>query len=70
MITRFVYNDYLASGLPPGVINIVFGVGPRAGEALVKHPDVPLVSFTGGTVTAKRIREVCAPHCKKFSLEV
>uniref|UniRef100_A0A8W8NTL7 Aldehyde dehydrogenase domain-containing protein n=1 Tax=Magallana gigas TaxID=29159 RepID=A0A8W8NTL7_MAGGI len=33
-------------------------------------PDVPLVSFTGGTVTAKRIREVCAPHCKKFSLEL
>ncbi|XP_052674330.1 2-aminomuconic semialdehyde dehydrogenase-like [Crassostrea angulata] len=58
------------AGVPPGVINIVFGVGPRAGEALVKHPDVPLVSFTGGTVTAKRIREVCAPHCKKFSLEL
>lgn len=60
----------LITGVPPGVINIVFGVGPRAGEALVKHPDVPLVSFTGGTVTAKRIREVAAPYCKKFSLEV
>ena len=61
---------FFLTGVPPGVINIVFGVGPRAGEALVKHPDVPLVSFTGGTVTAKRIREVAAPYCKKFSLEV
>ncbi|XP_062599269.1 2-aminomuconic semialdehyde dehydrogenase-like [Saccostrea cucullata] len=58
------------AGVPPGVINIVFGVGPRAGEALVKHPDVPLISFTGGTVTAKRIREAAAPYCKKFSLEL
>ncbi|XP_055997968.1 2-aminomuconic semialdehyde dehydrogenase-like [Ostrea edulis] len=58
------------AGVPPGVINIVFGVGPRAGEALVKHPDVPLISFTGGTVTAKKIREVAAPYCKKFSLEL
>ncbi|XP_061181461.1 2-aminomuconic semialdehyde dehydrogenase-like [Saccostrea echinata] len=58
------------AGVPPGVINIVFGVGPQAGEALVKHPDVPLISFTGGTVTAKKIREAAAPYCKKFSLEL
>lgn len=49
---------------------MVFGVGPKAGEALVKHPDVPLVSFTGGTVTAKRLRASAAPFCKKLSLEV
>jgi len=37
------------AGLPPGVCNMVFGRGPTAGAALVKHPDVPLISFTGGS---------------------
>ncbi|KAJ8321717.1 hypothetical protein KUTeg_000188 [Tegillarca granosa] len=44
------------AGLPAGVINMVFGVGPKAGEVIVKHPDVPLISFTGGTATAKKLR--------------
>ena len=57
-------------GLPPGVINLVFGTGPRAGEAIVKHPDVPVVSFTGGTVTAVKLRLAAAPFSKKLSLEV
>ncbi|XP_018412442.1 PREDICTED: aldehyde dehydrogenase family 8 member A1 isoform X3 [Nanorana parkeri] len=58
------------AGVPPGVINIVFGTGPKAGEALVCHPDVPLISFTGSTVTAQRIIEKSAPYCKKLSLEL
>ncbi|XP_056150846.1 2-aminomuconic semialdehyde dehydrogenase [Lampris incognitus] len=58
------------AGVPPGVINIVFGTGPRAGDALVGHPDVPLVSFTGSTATAQRITERSAPYCKKLSLEL
>ncbi|XP_033847001.1 2-aminomuconic semialdehyde dehydrogenase [Periophthalmus magnuspinnatus] len=58
------------AGVPPGVVNIVFGTGPRAGDALVGHPDVPLVSFTGSTLTAQRITERSAPHCKKLSLEL
>ncbi|XP_021378179.1 aldehyde dehydrogenase family 8 member A1-like [Mizuhopecten yessoensis] len=62
-----IFNE---AGVPPGVINLVFGVGPKAGEALVVHPDVPLVSFTGGTVTAKRLRMSAAPFCKKLSLEL
>ncbi|XP_014352049.1 2-aminomuconic semialdehyde dehydrogenase-like [Latimeria chalumnae] len=58
------------AGIPPGVVNIVFGTGPKAGEALVSHPDVPLISFTGSTVTAQRITEKSAPHFKKLSLEL
>ncbi|XP_041418888.1 2-aminomuconic semialdehyde dehydrogenase [Xenopus laevis] len=58
------------AGVPPGVVNIVFGTGPRAGEALVCHPDVPIISFTGSTMTAQRIIEKSAPYCKKLSLEL
>ena len=52
------------------MINFVFGLGPRAGEAIVKHPRVPIVSFTGGTVTAVKLRQAAAPFSKKLSLEV
>uniref|UniRef100_A0A673FIX2 2-aminomuconic semialdehyde dehydrogenase n=1 Tax=Sinocyclocheilus rhinocerous TaxID=307959 RepID=A0A673FIX2_9TELE len=58
------------AGFPPGVINVVFGTGPRAGDALVSHPDVPLISFTGSTATARLITERSAPYCKKLSLEL
>ncbi|XP_025238866.1 aldehyde dehydrogenase family 8 member A1 isoform X2 [Theropithecus gelada] len=57
-------------GVPPGVVNIVFGTGPRVGEALVSHPEVPLISFTGSQPTAERITQLSAPHCKKLSLEL
>lgn len=57
-------------GVPPGVVNIVFGTGPRAGSALVGHPEVPLISFTGSTTTARIITELSAPYCKKLSLEL
>ena len=59
-----------SSGVPPGVVNIVFGTGPRAGEALVTHPDVPIISFTGSTLVGKHIQAVSAPYIKKLSLEV
>uniref|UniRef100_A0A8C0MIU7 Aldehyde dehydrogenase 8 family member A1 n=1 Tax=Canis lupus familiaris TaxID=9615 RepID=A0A8C0MIU7_CANLF len=58
------------AGVPPGVVNIVFGTGPRVGEALVAHPEVPLISFTGSQPTAERIIHLSAPHCKKLSLEL
>lgn len=67
------YSDlcaFLPSGVPPGVVNVVFGTGAKAGEALVCHPDVPLISFTGSTLTAQRITEKSAPHCKRLSLEL
>lgn len=57
-------------GVPPGVCNFVFGYGSTAGAALVSHPNVPLISFTGGTVTAKAIIQASAPHYKKLSLEL
>ena len=68
----FIQHEYcsLFIGLPPGVINFVFGLGPKAGDAIVKHPRVPIVSFTGGTVTAVKLRQAAAPYSKKLSLEV
>jgi aminomuconate-semialdehyde/2-hydroxymuconate-6-semialdehyde dehydrogenase len=56
--------------LPAGVVNMVFGTGPSAGAALVKHPDVPLISFTGGTETGKKIATDAAAFSKKLSLEL
>lgn len=56
--------------LPAGVLNIVHGTGPKAGQAIVEHPEVKAISFTGGTVTGKRIASVAAPMFKKLSLEL
>ncbi|MBN9460317.1 MAG: 5-carboxymethyl-2-hydroxymuconate semialdehyde dehydrogenase [Burkholderiales bacterium] len=58
----------LEAGIPRGVFNIVHGYGRTAGEALVKHPDVRAVSFTGSTVTGNRI--VQSAGLKKFSMEL
>lgn len=52
------------------MVNIVFGTGPKVGEALVSHPEVPLISFTGSQPTAERITQLSAPHCKRLSLEL
>lgn len=60
----------IEAGLPAGVLNIVHGLGPKVGEAIVSHPDIPAISFTGGTTTGKRIAEVTAPMFKKLSLEL
>jgi aminomuconate-semialdehyde/2-hydroxymuconate-6-semialdehyde dehydrogenase len=59
-----------AAGLPPGVLNIVHGFGPKVGPALTSHPDVKAVSFTGGTATGASIAAVVAPTFKKLSLEL
>ncbi len=56
--------------LPPGVINLVHGEGAGAGEPLVSHPDVDLVSFTGGTSTGEKVAASAAPMFKKISLEL
>ena len=58
----------LEAGIPPGVLNVVQGYGVTAGDALVCHPDVRVVSFTGGTTTGKRIMERAG--LKKFSMEL
>jgi aminomuconate-semialdehyde/2-hydroxymuconate-6-semialdehyde dehydrogenase len=57
-------------GLPPGVLNIVHGLGAECGEPLVAHPDVAAVSFTGGTATGGRVSAAAAAGFKKLSLEL
>jgi aminomuconate-semialdehyde/2-hydroxymuconate-6-semialdehyde dehydrogenase len=57
-------------GAPKGIFNLVHGLGAEAGQAIVEHPDVPLVSFTGGTATGKRVAATAAPMFKKLSLEL
>jgi len=59
-----------AAGLPKGALNVVTGLGPEAGEALVKHPQVDMISFTGSTRAGKRISEVAAQSVKRVALEL
>jgi aminomuconate-semialdehyde/2-hydroxymuconate-6-semialdehyde dehydrogenase len=58
------------AGLPAGVLNIVHGLGTSAGDAIVKHPKVKAISFTGGTQTGEYIARTAAPMFKKLSLEL
>ena len=58
------------AGLPPGVFNLVNGYGEEAGDALVKHREVPLISFTGETTTGQTIYRNCAAHLKGMSMEL
>ncbi|MDO4637186.1 MAG: 5-carboxymethyl-2-hydroxymuconate semialdehyde dehydrogenase [Lautropia sp.] len=58
----------LEAGIPPGVLNVLQGTGPSAGEPLVQHPDVRAVSFTGGTATGRRI--MSRAGLKKYSMEL
>src|SRR5678815_4457893 len=58
------------AGLPPGVLNIVQGTGPKVGSAIVAHKDVKAISFTGGTKTGEEIARTAAPMFKKLSLEL
>ncbi len=60
----------IEAGLPAGVLNIVHGMGGRAGSAIVSHPAVKAISFTGGTATGAEIARVAAPKFKKLSLEL
>ena len=57
-------------GLPSGVVNLVHGDGISAGAPLTSHPDVDLVSFTGGTATGAKVAAAASPQFKKLSLEL
>jgi len=57
-------------GLPPGVLNVVHGHGHKVGAALVAHPDVPTISYTGGTTVGAEIARTAAPLFKKLTLEL
>ena len=59
-----------AAGLPAGVFNLVTGYGPALGEALVAHPEVDMVSFTGSTRAGRRVSELAAAGIKRVALEL
>lgn len=60
----------LAAGFPPGVVNIINGIGAEAGQALAEHPGVDKISFTGSTATGRRIVQAALGNLKKVSLEL
>jgi aminomuconate-semialdehyde/2-hydroxymuconate-6-semialdehyde dehydrogenase len=70
-MTAFLLGEICnEAGLPRGVLNIVHGSGPIAGNAIVSHPNIKAISFTGGTVTGEHIAKIAAPMFKKLSLEL
>nr|WP_321352539.1 aldehyde dehydrogenase family protein [uncultured Methanoregula sp.] len=58
------------AGLPPGVLNVVTGTGEEAGNALVQHPDIKKISFTGSCATGQKIKELASRHLKELTLEL
>jgi aldehyde dehydrogenase (NAD+) len=70
-LNAFVLAEILEEvGLPPGVFNLVVGTGAEVGQALVNHPEVDMVSFTGSTAVGRRIGEQCAGSVKRVALEL
>ncbi len=70
-MTAFLLGEICSeAGLPKGVLNIVHGLGTTTGQAIVEHPDIKAISFTGGTSTGAHIAKVAAPMFKKLSLEL
>jgi acyl-CoA reductase-like NAD-dependent aldehyde dehydrogenase len=59
-----------AAGIPAGVFNLVHGLGPEAGQALVEHPDVDRISFTGSSATGRRVATAAASNLTPVSLEL
>ena len=69
--TAFLLGEIcMEAGLPKGVLNIVHGLGSTSGKAIVEHPRIKAISFTGGTETGKFIAKTAAPMFKKLSLEL
>lgn len=70
-MTAFMLSKLcIEAGLPAGVLNIVHGLGGGAGQAIVEHPEIKAISFTGGTKTGAAIAATAAPMFKKLSLEL
>jgi aminomuconate-semialdehyde/2-hydroxymuconate-6-semialdehyde dehydrogenase len=70
-MTAFLLGEICTeAGLPKGVLNIVHGLGDTIGKAIVKHPKIKAISFTGGTKTGAHIAKIAAPMFKKLSLEL
>lgn len=70
-MTAYLFSELcVEAGLPPGVLNIVHGHGATTGDAMLTHPGIKAISFTGGTKTGEHIARTVAPQFKKFSLEL
>lgn len=70
-MTAYMFAEICAdAGLPPGVLNVLHGSGPRIGQAIVEHPEIRAISFTGGTETGAKLAGSAAPMFKKLSLEL
>ena len=70
-MTAYLLSELcIEAGFPPGVLNIVHGLGPKVGAAITEHPEIAAISFTGGTNTGAQIAKVAAPMFKKLSLEL
>lgn len=70
LTAHFLAQTVKAVGLPDGIFNLVHGYGPDVGQAIVEHPSIRGVSFTGGTATGKIVAATAAPMFKKLSLEL
>jgi aminomuconate-semialdehyde/2-hydroxymuconate-6-semialdehyde dehydrogenase len=69
--TAYLLGKVLSeAGMPAGVLNIIHGAGSKVGDAIVKHPKIKAISFTGGTKTGEYIARTAAPMFKKLSLEL
>jgi aminomuconate-semialdehyde/2-hydroxymuconate-6-semialdehyde dehydrogenase len=69
--TAYLLGKVLSeAGMPEGVLNIIHGLGNKVGDAIVKHPKIKAISFTGGTKTGEYIARTAAPMFKKLSLEL
>ncbi|MCP4462676.1 MAG: aldehyde dehydrogenase [Planctomycetaceae bacterium] len=70
-MTAYLFSELcIEAGMPPGVLNVVHGGGATTGDAMLTHPGIKAISFTGGTETGEHIARTVAPQFKKFSLEL
>lgn len=70
-LTAFLFSEIcIEAGLPNGVLNIIHGDGQSAGQAIIEHPGIKAISFTGGSSTGKHIAATAGPMLKKMSLEL
>ena len=70
LTTLMLADDCLAAGIPAGVVNVITGAGPVAGEALVSHPRVGMVSFTGSTPVGRRVASLAIEGLKRVHMEL
>ncbi|HEY7175408.1 MAG TPA: aldehyde dehydrogenase family protein, partial [Micromonosporaceae bacterium] len=70
LVASLLADVMSAAGLPAGVLNVVSGTGPVAGQALVEHPDVDMISFTGSTAVGQRIGAIAGGSLKRVALEL